>query len=106
MLGKDGHLAMGRIESPSVCKTKTACCRDVKAETTVVIGGGADVVSVGGVGGPRRADGRVVEDQGLCSEGSKRCFPKIKRSVQLVIRRDEGISTRETEEVEREFDLR
>ncbi len=74
-------------------------------KTTIVLGGWADIISVGGMRGPRRAYGRIIVDQRLSSEGSKRCFPKIKWPIQLVICRDEGILTRETEEVECEFDL-
>ena len=55
-------MAVGGIEPPGVSKTKTACRRNVEAKATIVIGGRADVVSVGGVRGPRRAYRRVIVD--------------------------------------------
>ena len=97
---------MCRVQSSSVGEPKLACCWDVEMEATIVTGWGADVVSIGGVGCPRRAYGRVIVDKGFCSERSKRGFGVIKRPVYFVVRRDARLPSGEPEQVQGEFHLR
>ncbi len=92
---------MARIEASCVGKTKTACCQDVKATTTIVIGCGADIISVGGVGRPQCTDSRVIVNERLGAKRRKRHHREIKMTIDLVIHQDEGIATGETKEVER-----
>ncbi len=98
-------LAMAQIESPSVSDMKTARRGDVKAKTTIVIGSQADVISVGGVGCPRRVDCWVIVNERLGAERRKRHLCEIERTVELLICQDEWIATGEMKEVERYFHL-
>jgi len=71
-----------------------------------VLGGNADVISVGSMWGPTRADGRVVVQKAFCSKGRDGHLVVIKKGVDFFVGGPGGITARETKEVEREFDLR
>ncbi len=74
---EDRDLTVAWIEPPCVSETETARCRDIKTEAEVVICGGADIETIGSMGGPRCTHGRVIVNEGLSSKGSERRFGKI-----------------------------
>ena len=60
---------MAGVEAPSVDNTMSSCCRHEETHTPVVLGGTADVICVGAVWGPTRADGGVFVNKAFRSEG-------------------------------------
>ena len=86
---------MARIEPPSVSEPKSSRSWDIKTETTVVFGGWANVVAVGGVGRPRCTYFGGAVNECLGSERCEGGFREVEWSVELVVGRDEGIATRE-----------
>ncbi len=51
---------MAGVEAPSVGNTVASCGRYKELHTSVVLGGNADVICVGAMGGPTRADSGIV----------------------------------------------
>ena len=50
---------MAGVEAPSVGNAMSPCCGHEKTHTSVVLGGTAEVICVGAMWGPTRADGGV-----------------------------------------------
>ncbi len=63
VLQNDQHLAMAWVQTPSVCETEATRRWKIESEATEVIGRVANVVSIGYMGRPGRADSRIVVDK-------------------------------------------
>ena len=91
---------------PSVGNTVSLCSGYEKTHTLIVLGGDADVISVGSMWGPTCVDGRVVVHKAFCSKGHDGRLVVIKKGVDFFVGGLGEITARETKEVERELDLR
>ena len=75
---------MAGVDAPSVSNTMSLRCGHEETRAPVVLGGTADVICVGAVLGPTRADGGVFVNKALCSEGRDGCLV-YKKSVDLFV---------------------
>ena len=89
----------------SVGNTVSSCSGYEETHTPIVLGGDADVISIGSMWGPTRADGGVIVHKAFYSEGRNGRLVVIKKGVDFFVCGPGGITARETKEVEREFDL-
>ena len=96
---------MAGVEAPSVGNTVASCGRYKELHTSVVLGGNADVICVGAMGGPTRADGGIVVDKPFRAEGRDGSFVEIVKTIDYFVGRPGGIPARETKKIEREFNL-
>ncbi len=92
---------MAGVEAPSVSNTVSTCCGHKEAHTLVVLGGNADVICVGAMCGPTRADGRIVVNKAFCSEGRDGCLVEVVKTIYFFVGRPGGIPAREMKEIER-----
>jgi hypothetical protein len=76
---------MAGVEAPSVGNTMSSCCGHEETHTRVVLGGTANVICVGAMWGPTRADGGVFVNKAFCSEGRDGHLVEIKKSVDFFV---------------------
>ncbi len=69
---------MAGVEAPSVDNVMSLCCRHEKTHTPVVLGGTADVICVGAVWSPTRADGKVFVNKAFVPRGAVGVLLKLK----------------------------
>jgi hypothetical protein len=70
---------------PSVGEMETSGCKDVKTKAPVVIDCRSNMETICCMRGPRSTCGRVVVNEGFCSEQSKRRFGEIEWSIEFVV---------------------
>ncbi len=61
------------------------CCGHEEMHIAVVLGGTADVICIGAVWGPTRADGGVFVNKAFCPKGRDGRLVEIKKSVDLFV---------------------
>ena len=79
---------------------------DEETHAAIVLGGSADVIGVGAMWGPTRADGGVIIYESFCSKGCEGCFVVVEKTVDFFVGRLAGIAARKTKEIQCEFNLR
>ena len=76
---------MAGVEAPSVGNTMSLCCGYEETHAPVVLGGTANVICIGAVCGPTRADSGVFVNKAFCSEGRDGCLVEIEKSVDFFV---------------------
>ncbi len=99
--GGDGWCgAMAGVEAPSVGNMVSSCCGHKEVHTSVVLGGNANVICVGAMWGPTRADGEIIINKAFHTEGRNGCLVVV-QTIDLLVGGPGGIPARETKEIER-----
>ena len=90
---------MARVKAPSVGYPISSRSRDEETQTSVVLGGHPDIIGIGAVWGPTRADGGVIIDKSFCSKGRDGRLVVVKKTIDFFIGRLVGIVARKMKEV-------
>jgi hypothetical protein len=83
---------MAWVKTPCVCNATSLGGWHVELQTTIVLGGRANVECISSVRRPAGADDRVILDKAFSTDWHSCCFVEVIRAMDLLVGRFSGVT--------------